>query len=706
MCRPNLRHCVSPGHELCSGHPSLSIAFGMRIVAVGGVSTKGRTVGGDSIIGAIAQGARSTTGRSRRGRAMGVVLALAALLIVGAGTNFGVRHFTNRNPGREAVTTSARYTIDSSGGEISGAGYSVFIPPSAILPTDDATLVEASVAVSPLTAESERFGVALGIEHDHPLAAPIEVRWNISNVAEDQRSGLILVRFDENLDVWVADPATLDVPFHIEGEELVASIRDWSFWSWSTFAADLSQGVGEATGTRVEEPSCKTPLPQWVTNTVDPDQDTSAAAIRVCFESDDSGGVTVRVANNRTFFQQLRFVDTGYQFKWTWPGETGFGTTEAVTKTARFVLDNDATYLVPPLTEVAIGLARPAIPGSHYLALEADVNATTMLVDLSAFVLGEVDAGIGDDPVVDAFLEVLYTCGSSQLLDRPDTDADGMVRLVLSILTSCAELIVQRDGEFGKLYEEIALRAVNTEGAAGKAIFEKGNRFAVKAASAFKLLTFGKVAFYASDQLANAFVGNLALSVSARGEPQQLGAWVPTCNDMGEDSNRAYLNIALQDQFADTSKELWQYDAWSRAAQLTAQPLASCSEAYQSELADSLPGSWADPIAAEVLADHIRALSEGGPLDSGGQQPVATNSDAAEEPPAEEIYEVGPITLDTPCLEYLGYSNDERGAAVRVLGVQAGWKDAGHPFAILNFDSHCGQRPNQTMRIALGLFAG
>lgn len=63
------------------------------------------------------------------------------------------------------------------------------------------------------------------------------------------------------------------------------------------------------------------------------------------------------------------------------------------------------------------------------------------------------------------------------------------------------------------------------------------------------------------------------------------------------------------------------------------------------------------------------------------------------------------ITGSTTCAEYLGYDNDARGQAVRTLGVAAGWTDAGNPMSILSFDSHCSQRPTQTLDQAIGLFA-
>ena len=63
------------------------------------------------------------------------------------------------------------------------------------------------------------------------------------------------------------------------------------------------------------------------------------------------------------------------------------------------------------------------------------------------------------------------------------------------------------------------------------------------------------------------------------------------------------------------------------------------------------------------------------------------------------------ITMDTTCREYLGFGDDERGIAVRTLGAEVGWAQAGNPLSRLSFDAHCSQRLDQTMATALGLFA-
>ena len=131
------------------------------------------------------------------------------------------------------------------------------------------------------------------------------------------------------------------------------------------------------------------------------------------------------------------------------------------------------------------------------------------------------------------------------------------------------------------------------------------NRAVRRLAGYAKILTVGQVAFYASDQFANALVGPLTWSIRGSGQPPTLGQWTPTCSDLAKDSNALYRNLALQDQFTDTSKELWQFDGWESAAGTAVKPLTTCGTDYRGQLAAYLPTSWGDPKAAQVVADQI-----------------------------------------------------------------------------------------------------
>jgi hypothetical protein len=77
----------------------------------------------------------------------------------------------------------------------------------------------------------------------------------------------------------------------------------------------------------------------------------------------------------------------------------------------------------------------------------------------------------------------------------------------------------------------------------------------------------------------------------------------------------------LQDEFADTSKELWQFPDWQLDAVPAVQPLSRCSLTYRSELANYLPGSWGDKKAAGIVATAIRDLGRPAPPQTTTQAP-------------------------------------------------------------------------------------
>lgn len=204
----------------------------------------------------------------------------------GGGGYVGYTRWVGNSP-LEAVDTSTRQTGTTDGGTFAGNGYTVNVPGGAI--AGDAQVVDAVVTAE--TLGNDVFGPALGIEHDQPLNGPIEVRWDITALTQPQRDTLILIRYNDDLGVWAADPPTLDVPYRIEGNELIADIDTWSFRSWDTIA-DIGQGIGELTGRRTDPPECSGSLPGWVDNTVIRNADSNAAAILACYEADADKGIT------------------------------------------------------------------------------------------------------------------------------------------------------------------------------------------------------------------------------------------------------------------------------------------------------------------------------------------------------------------------------------------------------------------------------
>jgi hypothetical protein len=140
----------------------------------------------------------------------------------------------------------------------------------------------------------------------------------------------------------------------------------------------------------------------------------------------------------------------------------------------------------------------------------------------------------------------------------------------------------------------------------------KDGRLTHEISSRLWYLDFWELTDYLSNQFADALVGPVALSLHLAGLPQKLGSWTPGCADPVGDANALYKNIALQDKYHDTSKELWQFASWSTDAVTAAGPLAKCTAAQREAIAKRVESSWADKKAAAVVAKGVRALSTTG----------------------------------------------------------------------------------------------
>ena len=474
----------------------------------------------------------------------------------------------------------------------------------------DAVVSEASLVLGQQlgTVEGEFFGQPVAVEAAEALERPIELRWNIAEVTEAQRASIVPLRWDESLEVWAVDESEA-TRVRIEGDELVivASEFSWRSWSW---AADFGQSVGERTGSRREGPSCDDELPSWVTNVVDPAGGTSAAAIQVCFEAGEQDSVTVRVVNNRPFTQRLEMIEGGQQWAWTWPGEESYDASAAVHSAARAAFDSDTAFLLPPLSETAVGIGRPDGGGAHFIAATATVNATTFLVDLVDYLLGQVTPGGFDDPLLNEFVALVYECGGSAVLSG--TDFSRVSTAAVEVVVSCVNEVMASDSEYGARFDAFRVQMMASASPERQAQLVKSNRWLHQLASAAHVLEAGRLAFYFTDQLQNAYVGDLTLSITATGQAVELGEWTATCDDLAADSNRLFRNLTLRDPFYDTRRELWQFDELEPAAKAAVQPLSLCDSAYLDALADALPGDWADERAANTVAGRVRSLMSHG----------------------------------------------------------------------------------------------
>jgi hypothetical protein len=539
----------------------------------------------------------------RRALLAGAVVAVVAVLL-----GVGAWVWLARSPEPAAVTatglaapdpaprpTGERIPVGPAGGSFTVGGVEVAVPGGAV---DGGITLQAVARPSP--AGGETFGAPIGVEHDRPLGAALTIRWTVADLPARQRAAAVLVRWNPDLRVWASTPE----PLAVDGDRLVAQVREFSFITWVTNgAANLGQAAGELFGKRAAEPKCaRTPPHRWVKEVVRPDADLSATAIRTCTEPDRDEIMTVRVTNNRTFAQRLRRTDAG-SWAWTWPGPAQRSVATIVYDAARAALDTGSTFLAPPMAEVAVGVGRPGTPGQTVVTVRAEVDALTVFADVGALTLAALPIGGLDNPLLDAFAQALFECGGKQLVELSGGNGgvDAVARAVVQAAGDCARELMRPASTFGARYEALVQRA-NSASAA------KAHRFLHEAAGAFRILEAGDIAFYVSDQFANALVGPVALTIRGDGKAPQLGAWKASCADGSADTSALYKNLALQDAFLG-NQNLSADPQWRPSARTAVRPLDGCPDEYLHRLADALPGSWADRPAAGVVAEEIRALT-------------------------------------------------------------------------------------------------
>jgi hypothetical protein len=353
------------------------------------------------------------------------------------------------------------------------------------------------------------------------------------------------------------------------------------------------------------------------------DEHLSATAIRTCVEPDAKPGVlTVRVANNRPFAQHLTVTPKGSQWAWVWNGDADLSPTGFAWAAAHLALDTKSALVMPPTKTMAFGVARPSAPGFVQFGMTAKADAATIFMDLIGMTIDNLAVGGLNSPVLNAFLQAIYECGGKQLLaSRPGDDKDAAV-LALKVAQDCVTAMVDPaaapelshavvNAYENALRNEIARAQKAGDNAALQNAIKAG-RLTHEISSRLKYLAFFEIADYVSNQLADALVGPTTITVQLSGTAQKLGAWTPTCTDAGKDDNALFRNVALQDKYANTSKELWQYPSWAADAATAVRPLTKCSAAQREAVAKSVDTSWADHKAAAVVARAIRALTAGG----------------------------------------------------------------------------------------------
>lgn len=453
----------------------------------------------------------------------------------------------------------------------------------------------------------EYFGVPVHVDHDADLHAPVLVKWDVSHLTEEQRSSLVLVRWDADLQVWaVAGEVAV-----LEGTTLMAEVTRFSFVNWvSGGAASVSQEVGEWSGKRADPPSCTNgSLPGWVTNVIRPDEDQPAMPIRTCVEPDKNDVLTVRVANNRPYTQVLELTE-GDRYAWTWAGDADYTAAGIIRDTANRLMSGDQSLVMAPTRSTAVGLARPAENGQVRFTLTAGPSIGTVGTDVLVYVLenglGLDDVGGFDSESLNTFVQSVYDCGGEQLLKSREVVGADTFQKVLETVKSC----VDSDGVRSAI--EDVLRSQIAKGGSAAANAVRTNRFLHQAMGKIGVyLTVSDFSSYIAELSSAGVIGDVSVNVFGTGTPQSLGSWKPTCTDPDADSGKLYRNLALQDAFKDTSKDYWQFPTWQSSSVVAVKPLAACPAAHIEAVATNVEKTWGDKKAAAVVAQSIRALGGG-----------------------------------------------------------------------------------------------
>lgn len=209
---------------------------------------------------------------------------------------------------------------------------------------------EANVALGvPLGTTSgphagELWGAPVKVDHPAALAKPVTITWDVAALSPAQQSGVRMVRWDEDLQVWGSSPEKVTVT---DGKAS-AQVSEFSIVDWITNPTlDMMQTFGEWAGKRAEAPKCSDKaLPSWVSSVVRPDEDLSTAALRTCVELDKDGVLTVRVANNRSHGTLLTVTPDPVTWAWVWTGQEDATPVGGMWASAHAYLDNDTRTLM------------------------------------------------------------------------------------------------------------------------------------------------------------------------------------------------------------------------------------------------------------------------------------------------------------------------------------------------------------------------
>ncbi|MHB1139102.1 MAG: hypothetical protein ACYC2O_09120, partial [Microthrixaceae bacterium] len=224
-------------------------------------------------------------------------------------------------------------------------------------------------------------------------------------------------------------------------------------------------------------------------------------------------------------------------------------------------------------------------------------------IDLVAYAIANAPvAGASESPLISAFLEVLLGCGGREIAEHGPPSVHELVPTAFRAMVSCAEMLtVEQDSAVADLFEDAVRDRIDSAGDDAARVW-KSHRALQQLGRAMAVLKLGDFAFYASDQLQNAFIGPLSWSVTGQGAAHDLGSWAAVCSDVTLDSNRLFRDLTLRPPFTDNRRELHDYPELTAFAVDAVKPLERCSQEYRGQLAEFLPGSWGDAEAAAMVA--------------------------------------------------------------------------------------------------------
>ncbi len=469
----------------------------------------------------------------------------------------------------------AERVLGADGGVVEAPGVSVQVPAGA---TDEEIMVR--VWEGGEVDSGDIAGPAVEISHDGPLDEKVRVEWDISSLTDQQVKYLLLGHKSSFDDPWLFD----ETAPRIEGDTLILEESSWSIWNWF---AQFSQEAQELVGRRVDPPECSEPVPDWVSNVVDADAGTSSAPLLSCVEDDtnDENVVTMRLVNNRTHTQMVRH-DGEEPFAWVWEGENQVDVGHVTfTYLARQIAE-EKQIAVPPLTEVAVGLRRPADPLAHFVGFEGSPTVETVFIDLVAYGAREVGFSIlGSDG---EFLDRLVSCGDFELAGLGDEDLTDKVSIVTGALKECATKLASQGSDL----------AVNQS--------SKKTRFL----KFVKWLKVAEAQAYLADHALGQVVGTWTWGLMMRGQVGELGDWQATCADAEADRQAWSVNWTTQPVFNDGSGRAYEdYEQFPSIVEAAVAPLAGCPPAHIEEVRDlvaarseSSDGLGHDEVLLETLS--------------------------------------------------------------------------------------------------------